>query len=89
MGANVAMYQALDAVLFRELPVRDPSRLVEIQLLEDGSPIHVSYPLFWELSDRQQVLEDLFTVTEFPLREAVLRGRGALRSVRGSLVSRS
>lgn len=89
IGANVAIYQALDAVLFRELPVHDPAGLVEIQLLEDGSPIHVSYPLFRELSARQQVLADIFTVSDFPLREAALRGRGAVRSVRGSLVSGS
>jgi len=40
---------ALDAILFRQLPVRDPARLVQIQLLEDGAPVRVSYPLFREL----------------------------------------
>ena len=87
IGANVAIYQALDAVLFRDLPVADPSRLVQVQLLEDGSPVHVSYPLFRELSQRQQALEGIFAVSDFPLREAVLRGRGELRGVRGELVS--
>ena len=87
IGANVAIYQALDAVLFRELPVRDPAALVQIQLLENGSPVHVSYPLFRELSRRQNALQSVFAVSDFPLREAVLRGRGGLRGVAGSLVS--
>ena len=28
IGANTAIYQVLDTVLFRPLPVRDPARLV-------------------------------------------------------------
>ena len=44
IGANAAIYQVLDAVVFRSLPVRDPASLVQIQLLENGHPIHVSYP---------------------------------------------
>ena len=87
IGANVAIYQALHAVLFRDLPVADPARLVQIQLLEDGSPVHVSYPLFRELSQQQQTLAGVFAVSDFPLRQAVLRGRGELRGVQGSLVS--
>ncbi|MBS1855448.1 MAG: ABC transporter permease, partial [Acidobacteria bacterium] len=86
-GANLAVSQALHAALFRDLPVREPARLVEIQLLEDGAPVRVSYPLFRELALRQQSLEGVFAVSDFPLREAVLRGRGDLRGVRGALVS--
>ena len=87
IGANVAIYQALDAVLFRELPVADPAGLVQVQLLEEGSPVHVSYPLFRELAERQQVFQGVIAVSDFPLREAVLRGRGELRGIKGSLVS--
>jgi predicted permease len=87
VGANLAVYGALRAALFRDLPVREPARLVEVQLLEDGAPVRVSYPLFRELALRQQALEGVFAVSDFPLREAVLRGRGDLRGVRGALVS--
>src|ERR1022692_2076345 len=87
IGANAAIYQVLDAVVFRSLPVRDPASLVQIQLLENGRPIHVSYPFYRELAARQQALGGLFAVSDFPLRQAVLRGRGAFRAVKGSIVT--
>jgi predicted permease len=87
IGANAAIYQVLDAVLFRALPVRDPASLVEVQLIENNRPIHVSYPLYRELAARQQVLDGLFAVSDAPLRQAVLRGHGSLRAVKGSIVS--
>src|SRR5436853_192350 len=65
IGANLAIYQVLNAVVFRDLPVRDPARLVEIQLLESNEPTRVSYPLFHELSGRQQVLDGMFAVSDF------------------------
>ena len=87
IGANAAIYQVLDAVVFRSLPVRDPAALVQIQLLENNRPIHVSYPFYRELAARQQVLDGLFAVSDFPLRQAVLRGRGSFRAVKGSIVT--
>ena len=66
IGANVAIYQALDAVLFRELPVRHPEQLVQVQFLENGSPIHVSYPSVPRLLAQQQVLDGVFAVSDFP-----------------------
>lgn len=87
IGANAAIYQVLDAVAFRSLPVREPRRLVQVQLLDNGKPQHFSYPLFRDMAARQQVLEGMFATSELPLREAVLRGRGPLRRVSGSLVT--
>jgi predicted permease len=87
IGANAAIYQVLDAVIFRELPVRDPASLVQVELLENNRPVHVSYPLYRELGARQHVLDGLFAVSDFPLRQAVLRGRGSLRPVKGSIVT--
>ena len=46
IGANAAIYQVLDAVVFRSLPVRDPASLVQVQLLENNQPVHVSYPFY-------------------------------------------
>ena len=68
-------------------PSRTPTQLVQVQLLDNNDPVHVSYPLYRELAARQQALDGMFAVSEFPLREAVLRGRGPLRAVRGSLVT--
>ena len=87
IGANTAIYQVLDAVAFRSLPVRDPASLVQIQLLENHRAIHISYPFYHELAARQQVLDGLFAVSDFPLRQAVLRGRGSFRAVTGSIVT--
>jgi len=87
IGANAAIYQVLDAVAFRSLPVKEPQRLLQIQLLDNGKPQHFSYPLFRDMAARQQVLEGMFATSELALREAVLRGRGPLRLVSGSLVT--
>ena len=87
IGANGAIYQVLDAVVFRSLPVRDPASLVQVQLLENNQPVHVSNPFYREFAARQQVLDGLFAVSDFPLRQAVLRGRGSFRAVKGSIVT--
>ncbi|HEV2447022.1 MAG TPA: ABC transporter permease [Candidatus Sulfopaludibacter sp.] len=87
IGVNTAIYQALDAVVFRALPVRDPQRLVEIQLLRDDKPQRFSYPLFREMAARQQAMDGMFAVSAFPLHDAVLRGRGPLKTVSGVLVT--
>ena len=87
IGANAAIYQVLDAVVFRSLPVREPASLVQVQLLENSQPVHVSYPFYREFAARQQVLDGLFAVSGFPLRHAVLRGRGEFRAVTGSIVT--
>jgi predicted permease len=87
IGANSAIYQVLDAVVFRSLPVHDAVSLVQIQLLENNQPIHISYPVYKEMAARQRVLDGLFAVSDFPLRQAVLRGRGSSRAVKGSIVS--
>jgi predicted permease len=70
IGANLAIYQVLDAVLFRDLPVRDPERLVQVQLLEDRDPTRVSSPLFRELAAHQQWLDGFFATSDFPLPSA-------------------
>jgi putative ABC transport system permease protein len=87
IGANAAIYQVLDAVVFRSLPVRDPASLVQVQLLENNQPVHVSNPFYREFAARQQVLDGLFAVSDFPLRQAVFRGRGTFRAVKGSIVT--
>ena len=67
IGANLAIYQVLDAVLFRELPVREAARLVEVRLLEGSDPMRVSYPLFRELAAHQNVFESFLATSDFPV----------------------
>ena len=87
IGANAAIYAMLDAVAFRSLPVGDPQRLVKLQLLDNGKPLDFGYPLYREMAARQQVAEGLLAVSDYPLHAAVLRGRGAARTVNAVLVS--
>jgi predicted permease len=87
IGANTAIYQVLYAVVFRPLPVTEPGRLVQVELAQNGQPQHFSYPLFRELEARQNALDGMFAVSEFPLRQATLRGRGLAKAVHGALVT--
>jgi predicted permease len=67
IGANLAIYQVLDAVLFRELPVPEPGGIVQVQLLENNGPMRVSYPFFRELAAHQQLLDGFFATSDFPI----------------------
>ncbi len=87
IGANAAIYEVLDAVAFRPLPVRDPQRLVRIQVEANGKPLNFSYPLYREMAARPNVAEGMFAVSDYPLHAAVLRGRGPARTVNAVLVS--
>jgi predicted permease len=87
IGANTAIYQVLYAVVFRPLPVPQPEQLVELQVVRNNSPQRFSYPLFQEMAARQNVLDGIFAVSEFPLSQATLRGRGPARPIRGALVT--
>jgi predicted permease len=87
IGANTAIYRVLDAAVFRSLPVKDPQRLVQLQLWRDGKPARFSYPLFREMAARERALDGMFAASGFPLHQAVLRGSGPLKTLRGVLVS--
>ena len=87
IGANTAVYQALDAVVYRPLPVPDPDRLMQVQLWDNGKTLDFSYPLYREMAARQRVATGLAANSLFPLHAAVLRGRGAPKTISGALVS--
>lgn len=57
IGANTAIFSVIDSLLLRELPARDPSKLV---LLTDRSYDHVrawSYPIWAEVRNRAELFE--------------------------------
>jgi predicted permease len=68
IGANTAIFSLLNAVLFRELPVRQPERLVALAMSRgnaltfvDGQPGGgFSLPMFREIARGQQVFSGLF-----------------------------
>ena len=91
IGANTAIFQLLEALSFRALPVGAPHELVEIRLTGDGRAgrhtgrnRQVSLPQFEELSRRQQAFSSLiaFGDTRFNLSPT-----GEVRYVDGLWVS--
>src|SRR5437899_10114891 len=62
IGANTAIFQLLDAVQFRTLPVVRPENLVEIRLPEDasrsgnftGRRVMLTYPIWEQIRANQQ-----------------------------------
>jgi predicted permease len=63
IGANATVFSLLEALLFRQLPVRQPSALVAVSALfpeDDGESSPLSLPMFRELSKRQQVFFGVF-----------------------------
>jgi putative ABC transport system permease protein len=69
IGANTAIFQLLDAVRIRALPVRDAGELMEIRIAEpvggrtgqfSGRRPSLTNPLWEQLRDRQQVFSSAF-----------------------------
>jgi len=54
IGANTAIFTLINALLLRELPVRQPEQLVELSVKRLEGPVPVSYPMFREI-ERGQV----------------------------------
>jgi predicted permease len=60
IGANAGIGSLLNALLLRELPVRDPSTLVQVDAVSPrGDDIPLTYAIFQELSRRQQVFSSV------------------------------
>ena len=55
IGANVAIFTLINALLLRDLPVPHPERLVELSLVRLGHKGTFSYPMFRELDRGQRV----------------------------------
>src|SRR5689334_13546021 len=62
IGANTAIFQLLDAVRLRNLPVRSPQELAEVRIADrdwasgsfTGRHSAVTYPLWEQIRDQQQ-----------------------------------
>ncbi len=59
IGANTAIFTLINALLLRDLPVRQPERLVQLSLLRQDSQLPFSYPMFRELVRGQRVFTGL------------------------------
>jgi predicted permease len=61
IGANVAIFTLINAVMLRALPVKEPGRLVQItRLTAAGGPGSVSYPIFEYFRDNLTSVSAVF-----------------------------
>jgi hypothetical protein len=64
IGANTAIFSVLNAVLIRELPVRQPEELLRLAPIgERGEDMAFSYPFFLALRKSQQVFSSVYAAT--------------------------
>jgi predicted permease len=81
IGANTAIFGVFDAVMLRLLPVRDPNRLVFVQMAgrlgHDGPP----YPLFERIRDQARSFEAVGAFSPSDIEVTADRGREMARGV--------
>ena len=60
IGANTAIFSLIDALLVRSLPVRNPTELVQVMLVEQGRPGNsFGYPTIGALAARTDIFAGL------------------------------
>jgi predicted permease len=59
IGANTAIFTLINALLLRDLPVRQPERLVELTAVRTEGKVPFSYPMFREVERNQRVFTGL------------------------------
>ncbi len=86
IGANAAVFSAVQAVFLRSVPVRDPQRLMVLFATIEGVPgtFFVSYPNFVDYRDSNTVFSHLVSATPVTLG---LSGDGPPQRLGGEMVS--
>ena len=92
IGANTALFEVVNAVRLRPVPIADPSSLFEIRIVDmDAARGHVQTwhssvtdPVWKEIQARQQAFAGLFAWNRTPFN---LADRGEARFAEGLLVS--
>ena len=86
IGANTAIFSLLDAVLFKNLPIKQPEQLVVVAAAAPGQTgqMPFSYPLFCELRDKTSGFSGMFAHDVLPMS---MSGDGHTERVLGELVS--
>jgi len=59
IGANTAIFTLINALILRDVPVRQPERLVYLSAIRQGSKINLSYPMFREVERSQSVFSGM------------------------------
>ena len=89
IGVNGIIFSAVDALLFRPLPVREPSRLVALFSVDTKSkqPMAMAYEDYADFRDKSGVFDGLAAMSDMPLNLAVPWRTGVADMVWGSLVT--
>src|SRR5215470_12034288 len=86
IGANTAIFSIVDGLLLRQLPVRDPQRLVLLTGGNTASPESWNYAAWDEIRRRPELFEN---VAAWAFSQFNLASRGETRYVDGIVVSGS
>ncbi|MEP7367651.1 MAG: ABC transporter permease [Acidobacteriota bacterium] len=72
IGANTAIFSVIHSVMLRELPIKDPQRLVQIRQGQNGE---LTNPIWEQIRDHQRVLDGTlaYSPERFDLSEGVER----------------
>ncbi len=77
IGANTAIFSAVNAVLFRPQPFENPEELVEIyQDSDEGDPNSTSYPAYCDIAAHNDLFSSVAATFDFPVS---LQGDDGLR----------
>ncbi|HKE88616.1 MAG TPA: ABC transporter permease [Vicinamibacterales bacterium] len=86
IGANAALFQLIDLIQLRSVPVASPHELAEIKVkgsrafgISDGFNSEITYPLWEQIRDHQQAFSGVFAWGVF--RPFVGRGAEAQRAI--------
>ena len=86
LGANIAIFSFVNAILLKHLPVPEPQRLVQLREFAGAEETNsaFSYPLIHELDTRNGVLDGLFG--RFPVRVS-LTSSGIAEPLNGEVIT--
>jgi predicted permease len=85
IGANVAIFSLIDALMLRWLPVSNPQDLVQVKLrYESGPSESFSYPIVRALADQHDIFSGVAGFSGMPL---VVGPPGSLNRVPGAVVT--
>ncbi len=89
IGANMAVFTVIDAIILRALPVWHPGELVVVGAHSSDDFAILSYPMYRDLRAQQQVFTDMFaSAGETPVRLTIPTG-ASVDNVRASFVNAS
>src|SRR5437762_8997810 len=77
IGATTAIFQLLDTVVLRSLPVQNPEQLVVPQGFHNEHENGFSYPLLREMNARQTTVQGIFASAPIVGSEVILDGQSA------------